>query len=105
MKIIKQERPKSDLETFVDELYRFESEHPFEMFPMAISAEFALDCLVDAFLGEDWYTAGAISAPQVNTIILDEILLRYSSKYRRLIRKKQKEVRRKRKRKSGGTNE
>ncbi len=43
-----------------------------------------VECLVELFLGEGWYAEGGwTSPPQVNTIILDEILNKYCRDYRK----------------------
>lgn len=47
-------------------------------------AQEVVNCLCELFLGEDWYSSGAISNAQVNTEILDRILYKYCAEYRKL---------------------
>lgn len=46
-------------------------------------AQEVVNCLCELFLGEDWYS-GCMSNAQVNTEILDNILYRYCTEYRKL---------------------
>lgn len=63
------------------------------LFPSPIEAQFAIGCLTEALLGQDYYIVLPCSNEQGNTEILDAILRNYSKDYRKLIKKKQKELR------------
>ena len=60
------------------------------MQPESISGQEALNILTKYLLGEDWYIVDPINQAQANTIIVDEILSKYSKKY-----KKEKKIREK----------
>lgn len=84
--------PKSkNIQKFVDALYQFVKEHPYEWFPPETDPQFVVECLCDAFLGTDWYIALPVNAKQANTVILNEILKKHSNEYRKLVKEKQKE--------------
>lgn len=80
------------LEEFINILIKHERENPSELFPPPISAQFAFDCLVEALLGPDYYIVLPCNNEQGNTELLDAILKTYSRDYRRLVKKKQKEL-------------
>ena len=46
-----------------------------------LSAQEAVDCLCDYFLGEDWYITDTASNEQANLIIVEEIKNNVPSKY------------------------
>lgn len=46
-----------------------------------LSAQEAVDCLCDYFLGEDWYITDPVSNEQANLIIVEEIKNNVPSKY------------------------
>lgn len=46
-----------------------------------------VDILCDLFLGEDWYVVDPLRTSQVNTLILDDILYKYSRAYRKEVRR------------------
>lgn len=48
-----------------------------------LNAQKALDILQKYLLGEDWYIVNPVNTEQGNTQIVHEILLKYSSEYRR----------------------
>lgn len=81
------------LEKFIDILVQHEKDNPKELYPPAITPQFALDCLTEALLGTDYYIVLPCGNTQGNTIILDDILRTYSPAYRKLIKKTQKELR------------
>lgn len=58
-----------------------------------LNAQTAINILCDYLLGEDFYIAMPMSAEQCNTVIVDNILSKYSKEYRKKC-KKQKAVRR-----------
>lgn len=80
------------IQDFVDRMWLFQQEHPEEIFPPPTDAVEAFNCLTDVFLGPNWYTACSVSAPQVNTIILSEILKKHSKEYRTLVKEKQRNM-------------
>lgn len=81
------------LEEFINILVKHDQENPHELFPPCINTQFAIDCLCEAFLGPDYYITLPCGNAQGNTIILDEILRTHSKKYRKLVKRKQKELR------------
>lgn len=50
--------------------------------PPAMSAEQALDFIKDYLLGNDWYTDSVGNGEQINTVIVEAILEKYSKRYR-----------------------
>lgn len=81
------------LEEFINILVEHERKNPQELYPPAINGQFAFDCLAEAFLGPDYSIVLPCCNDQGNTIELDEILRKYSRAYRKLIKNKQKELR------------
>lgn len=61
--------------------------------PIATEPQEALQILCDLFLGEKWYVGFTLGVKQVNTLIVDEILYKYSRQYRKAVKKYEKEVR------------
>ena len=59
--------------------------------PPSTDPQLVVDCLADVFLGEDWYVSMPICNGQVNTVILDNILYKYYTPYRKH-RKSQKSI-------------
>ena len=51
--------------------------------PPETDAQLVVNCLCDLFLGENWCVSLPLGQKQVNTVILDEILYKYCSKYRK----------------------
>ena len=51
--------------------------------PLSMDAQQALDILTSYLLGDDWYTALSISTEQCNAIITEQILDKYSKKWRK----------------------
>ena len=43
---------------------------------------------IDYLLGEDWYVVDPLGQTQINEIALDEILTKYSSRYKKETRKR-----------------
>lgn len=59
------------------------------IFAPPLEPQIALDILQRHFLGEDWYTVNPISAKQVNTEVVYEILRRYPKReklFKRLVK-------------------
>lgn len=63
------------------------------IFPVSTDPQEALQILCDLFLGEKWYVGFPLGVKQVNTLIVDEILYKYSRQYRKAVKKYEKEVR------------
>lgn len=57
------------------------------------SAQLALNCLCDTFLGEDWYITMPEGVEQVNTAILFNILYKHNRKFRKWFKKTSKKLR------------
>ena len=74
---------------FISTLDNFEKEQmskPLmerDLCPPKTDPQLVVDCLCDLFLGEDWCVSMPISTGQVNTVILDNILYKYSKAYRK----------------------
>lgn len=82
------------LNRFIQMQIEHEQTHPKELFPIPIdNRQFIIDCFLEGLLGPDWYTTWPCGDSQINPMILNEILLKYSKPYRRLVRQKQKEIR------------
>lgn len=80
-----------NISEFVDILYQFEKEHPNELCPPGIEPQLVVDCLKDVLLGADWYVSLPLGPKQINTVILDAILTKYSREFRQLVEQKRKE--------------
>ena len=87
---------KSDIDEFIRQR-RAKCDHELQksvgernMYPEGTDAQLAFDCLIELFLGKDWYVVDPIHTAQVNTIALDEILYRHCRRYRKLCRKNNK---------------
>ena len=52
----------------------------------SLTGQECVHILKEYLLGEDWYTASATSPEQVNTVIVAEILYKYSKKYRKEVK-------------------
>lgn len=79
------------LEEFIDILVE-DKKRGFFLTDPPITGQFAFDCLVEALLASDYYVTFPASTEQCNTVLLDKILRIYSKDYRKLIKKKQKEL-------------
>ena len=53
------------------------------LLPAPTEAQLAVNVLIEYLLGEDWYVVGPIHNTQVNTVAVHEILMKYSRKYRK----------------------
>ena len=53
------------------------------MFCPNLDAQLALDFLKNYLLGEDWYVTAPLSQEQINTEIVNDILLKYSKEYKK----------------------
>jgi hypothetical protein len=51
--------------------------------PAPLSAQQALDILTSYLLGDDWYIASSVSQEQGNAIATEQILDKYSKKWRK----------------------
>ena len=60
---------------------------PDNIFGPGMNASQALNFLKDYLLGEDWYISDPIGVDQANTVIVDEILRKYSKKYKKELKK------------------
>lgn len=81
------------LEEFINILVEHERNTPRNIFPPAIDGQFAFDCVIEALLGPDYYFVLPCGRAQGNTIELYDILRKYSKEYRKLVKNKQKEIR------------
>ena len=53
----------------------------------ALNAQEAINFLCNYLLGQDWYVATSESAEQVNSVIVHQILKKYSKRYRKELKK------------------
>lgn len=53
------------------------------LYPAPMEAQEALDILTSYLLGDDWYVADPINTKQVNAIITEQILDKYSKKWKK----------------------
>lgn len=58
------------------------------MLPPALNEKQALDFLRQYLLGEYWYVVNPLSTGQVNCEMVHDILYKYSKKYRKEVKKK-----------------
>lgn len=66
------------------------------IFPPCIPSHVALDFLKCYLLGEDWYVVDPICNAQVNVIIVEDILRKYSKRFRKEL-KRHEQARKKKK--------
>lgn len=57
------------------------------LFPPELEPQRAIHMVVDYLLGDDWYFVNPVNAKQGNVYILHAILIKYSRKYRREVKK------------------
>ena len=55
----------------------------YGLLPAPMEAQVAIDILSSYLLGDDWYTSLSINNEQCNAIVVEQILDRYSKKWRR----------------------
>lgn len=60
------------------------------MFPPVLEEQKALDFLKQYLLGEDWYSVNPISTKQINCEVVHDILYKYSKKYRKEIKTRER---------------
>ena len=60
------------------------------MFPPVLEGQKALDFLKQYLLGEDWYSVNPISTKQINCEVVHDILYKYSKKYRKEIKTRER---------------
>ena len=60
------------------------------MFPPELEGQKALDFLKQYLLGEDWYSVNPISTKQINCEVVHDILYKYSKKYRKEIKTRER---------------
>jgi hypothetical protein len=53
------------------------------LYPAPMEAQEALDILTSYLLGDDWYVVDSIGPKQVNAIITEQILDKYSKKWKK----------------------
>jgi hypothetical protein len=53
------------------------------LYPAPMEAQEALDILTSYLLGDDWYVVDPMNAKQVNAIITEQILDKYSKKWKK----------------------
>ena len=63
------------------------------IFPPCLDAQKAVDFLCDYLMGEDYYIVNPLCTAQANCEIVDDILYKYSKRYRKEKREHEKRVR------------
>lgn len=58
------------------------------IFPPALEAQEGINFLAKYLLGEDWYIASPLPNEQANTVIVSEILNKYSKRYRKELKER-----------------
>lgn len=53
------------------------------LYPAPMEAQEALDVLTSYLLGDDWYVVDSMNTKQVNAIITEQILDKYSKKWKK----------------------
>lgn len=74
-----------------DDFDKIVADDTYGLCPAPINAQKALDVLCDYLLGDDFYIADPISTTQANTVIVQQILFKYSKEYRKRFKKLRKE--------------
>lgn len=64
----------------------------YGIMPAPMNAQLGLNILCDYLLGEDWYVACSMGAEQVNAVIVEQILDKYSKQWRKDWKNYEKEV-------------
>jgi hypothetical protein len=55
----------------------------YGLYPAPMEAQEALDILTSYLLGDDWYVVDSIGPKQINAIITEQILDKYSKKWKK----------------------
>ena len=77
--------------TFVEWLKEKEQgENKGNMLPPVMEPQEAVDFLRSYLLGDTWYVVDPLSTGQVNTVIVHDILLKYSRKFRKEVKKEKR---------------
>jgi hypothetical protein len=79
--------------TFIEWFLQEKSKDKDNIFPPPLEPQLALDFLRKYLLGEDWYSLNPISTVQINTEVVVEILYRFSKRYRKELKKYNKQRR------------
>ena len=69
------------MKTFSQWIQNEWNKDPDNMCPPPLDAQLAINFLKNYLLGEDWYSTMPMSTEQVNTQIVDAILIKYSRRY------------------------
>ena len=66
-----------------ERLQQILDDESYGLYPAPTEAQLAVNVLIEYLLGEDWYVVDPIHNSQVNTVAVHEILMKYSRKYRK----------------------
>lgn len=88
--LFKKRKPPQEFERFVKIL----EDDTYGMFPAPTNGNFAINLLVPYLLGDDYYIVDPVGVEQGNTIIVHDILLKHSRRYRKDIARYLKRKRR-----------
>ena len=72
------------MKSYVD--WIIENEDPDNFCDPPLEPQLAIQFLCDYLLGENWYVVMPESTKQVNAAIVDNILMKYSKKYRKEVK-------------------
>lgn len=79
-----------------DDFDKIIADDSYGIFPAPTDAQQAINILCDYLLGEDYYIVDPLPNCQANTIIVQQILFKYSPEYRKRFRKLKREYNKKR---------
>lgn len=77
--------------TFIEWFLQEKSKDKDNLFPPPLEPQLALDFLREYILGEDWYSVNPIPTIQINTEVVSEILYKCSKRYRKEVKKYNKQ--------------
>ena len=68
------------------------NDDPMNLCDPPLDAQSAVNFLCNYLLGENWYVVVSESQKQVNSVIVDEILFKYSKQYRKEVKEYSKKM-------------
>lgn len=79
--------------TFTEWFLQEKAKDEDNILPPPLEPQLALNFLREYILGEDWYSANPVSTAQINTEVVEEILYKYSKRYRKEVKDYNKQKR------------
>lgn len=83
-----------------DDFDKIIADRTYGIFPAPTDPQMAIHILSAYLLGEDYYIVDPLPNDQANTIIIQDILFKYSKEYRKRFKRLRKKYKRERKKKS-----